>query len=317
MSEGNKKIRYRLHEKTGSYSFMGDNSIRKKRFPGSGTGISSFRYISLTVLLILLIFTGTDTRLRTVRYGIRDERIDQSVRIALITDLHSCRYGEGMKDLIDAVDREKPDVLILGGDIYDDVLEDDNTDTFLRLTGTRYPSFYVTGNHEYWSGRHEEFIGRIKGYGIKYLSGSGEFLKVKGNEIYLFGLDDPERDRYSKGGVPLKEQIKNAKEADRRNVFSVLIWHRPELAENFEDSGYDLILSGHAHGGQWRLPFILNGVYAPDQGVFPKYDGGIYEIGKSKLIVSRGLARESTRVPRIFNRPELVIIEISRADPKR
>ena len=86
--------------------------------------------------------------------------------------------------------------------------------------------------------------------------------------------------------------------------------HRPERVSDYAGSGFDLVLAGHAHGGQWRLPGLINGVLAPNQGMFPTYAGGRYEIGGATLIVSRGLARESTRVPRLFNRPELVVVDI-------
>ena len=93
--------------------------------------------------------------------------------------------------------------------------------------------------------------------------------------------------------------------------FSVLLFHRPENPEEYASLGFDLVLSGHAHGGQWRIPGILNGIYAPHQGFFPKYAGGRYEIENTVMIVSRGLAKESNAVPRIFNRPEIVVIDIT------
>ncbi|MBQ4118259.1 MAG: metallophosphoesterase, partial [Oscillospiraceae bacterium] len=92
--------------------------------------------------------------------------------------------------------------------------------------------------------------------------------------------------------------------------FNVLLVHRPEYIEQYAKLGFDLVLCGHAHGGQWRIPGVLNGIYAPGQGVFPKYAGGIYEVNGTTLVVSRGLAKESTPIPRVFNRPELVIIDI-------
>ena len=90
----------------------------------------------------------------------------------------------------------------------------------------------------------------------------------------------------------------------------MLLTHRPELIDKYNEYNFDLILSGHAHGGQWRIPFILNGLIAPNQGLLPKYTGGLYKFGNNNMIVSRGLARESTIIPRLFNRPELVIIDI-------
>ena len=91
---------------------------------------------------------------------------------------------------------------------------------------------------------------------------------------------------------------------------SILMTHRPERTEDYAGRGFELVLAGHAHGGQWRLPGLLNGLFAPDQGLFPTYAGGRYALGDTTLLVSRGLARESTRLPRFYNRPELVVVEL-------
>lgn len=94
-------------------------------------------------------------------------------------------------------------------------------------------------------------------------------------------------------------------------AFTVLLAHRPERIDKYAATGdFDLVVSGHAHGGQVRIPGLINGLFAPNQGFFPKYAGGQYEVDGTTLVVSRGLARESTRIPRVFNRPELVLVEI-------
>ena len=116
--------------------------------------------------------------------------------------------------------------------------------------------------------------------------------------------------QYTTDGVEIKKQLYSADEMSDRQYFSVLLSHRPELVELYQEHDFDLVLCGHAHGGQWRIPEILNGLYAPNQGVFPKYAGGRYDFENQTMIVSRGLARESTLAPRIFNRPELVIVDI-------
>ena len=94
----------------------------------------------------------------------------------------------------------------------------------------------------------------------------------------------------------------------KKDHFTVLLSHRPELFENYVSRAFDLVLCGHAHGGQWRIPGVLNGLYAPQQGLFPLYAGGKYEKGSTTMIVSRGLAKETTPIPRIFNPPELVVV---------
>ena len=123
-------------------------------------------------------------------------------------------------------------------------------------------------------------------------------------------MDDPDVIDYTDDGIAIEEQLSKAETAANLENFTVLLSHRPELAELYSTYPFDLVLSGHAHGGQWRIPGILNGLYAPHQGLFPEYAGGRYEFAQQTFIVSRGLARESTKVPRIFNRPELVIVDV-------
>ena len=124
------------------------------------------------------------------------------------------------------------------------------------------------------------------------------------------GGDDPKC-----GGSMWSDQLSAAAKAADPDCFAVLLSHRPERVEDYLAYDFDLVLSGHAHGGQWRLPGLVNGLLAPDQGFFPAYAGGLYRLDENTdLVVSRGLARESTRVPRIFNPPELVIIDVMPAE---
>lgn len=270
------------------------------------------KYIIL-ILLIVLALLAFDVRLKTVHYTITSDKINKPMRIALITDLHSCRYGAAQKTLIDAVNREKPDIVLLGGDIFDDEIPDENTKVFLTAIAKDYPCYYVTGNHEYWSMRSDEMLAWLDEHGIKDIGGKCVRVSQNSNEITLSGVNDPDQARYTGRGVGMRAELDKTRDARRSDEFSILLAHRPSFVKTYLDYGFDLILTGHAHGGQWRIPGILNGTFAPDEGFFPKYAGGLYHFdGGSDMIVSRGLARESTRVPRIFNRPELVIIKISR-----
>ena len=272
------------------------------------------KYIIL-ILLIVLALLAFDVRLKTVHYTITSDRVNNPMRIALITDLHSCKYGKGQKTLIDAVNKEKPDIVLLGGDIFDDVIPDDNTKTFLAAIAKHYPCYYVTGNHEYWSLRVDEMLDWLEANGIKDIGGKTIRMNVNGNEISLSGLNDPDEARYTGEGDGMKTEFERAKNERDDTAFTMLLTHRPSFVNLYKDAGFDLVLAGHAHGGQWRIPGILNGTFAPDEGWLPKYAGGRYSFDNgSEMIVSRGLARESTRVPRIFNRPELVIINLNQSE---
>ena len=197
--------------------------------------------------------------------------------------------------------------MLLGGDIVDDDpnLDEENAWTVVEALAGRYPTFYVTGNHEFWSGRAEEIKRRMETCGVTVLAGDCETVIFQGQPLNLCGVDDP-----AVGEEAWEGQLNQASEEADTAYFTILLTHRPERAARYEGRGFDLILAGHAHGGQWRIPGILNGLLAPNQGFFPQYAGGEYQGEDYTLIVSRGLARESTRVPRLFNPPELLIVDL-------
>lgn len=271
-----------------------------------------FLFYAILGICLLFILIAFDPRLVIRTYTVEAPKMDTPVRLVLVTDLHSCRYGDGQKRLIDAVIRQKPDLLLLGGDIFDDVIEDTNTDLFLAGVAGKFPIYYVTGNHEYWAGA-EAFAAKmaiLEKHGVTVLSGTCETVEIHGETLNLCGADDPEAFTGDPNAIGFVQQLNTLHKAAENGACTILLSHRPEYFVLYEARDFDLVLSGHAHGGQWRLPGILNGVYAPHQGLFPKYAGGRYDGKDITMIVSRGLARETTRVPRIFNRPELVVVEI-------
>lgn len=271
----------------------------------------------LVIAFVFLILFACDVRLKTVYYSVESDKITAPVRIALLTDLHSCRYGKNQKDLIEAVQKQNPDIVLLGGDIFDDEMSYDNAEITIRQLAEEYPSYYVTGNHEYWGYDVGTILDIVKDCSVMVLAGECDSITINGQTINICGVDDPDVEVYLAEGVPVEWQLECANEAAQEaekalgtELFTVLLSHRPELYEAYQNYDFDLVLSGHAHGGQWRIPGVLNGLFAPDQGLFPEYAGGRYDYENGTMIVSRGLARESTPVPRIFNRPELVIVDV-------
>lgn len=230
----------------------------------------------------------------------------KSITIALITDFHACYYGDNQSWLIDELKKGVPNLILLGGDIYDDQRAFKNADELLSQLSNIAPSYYVDGNHENWLPKadYDAVMRRIESYGIKIIH--AKQIHIPDSNIYLYGVSDPD-------GGHFEQDLNTITPMLNKNHINVLLSHRPEQIDNYRQYPFDLILSGHAHGGQWRVPFLINGVFAPNQGILPKYAGGLYEFeqGQTKFIVSRGLARESTRVPRLFNRPELVFITLS------
>lgn len=260
-------------------------------------------WLVLLGVLICLLLAALDVRLRTVTYEIASDKVTAPVRLAVVSDLHSCAYGEGQRTLLDAVDAQAPDAVLLTGDIVDDELPEENAWTAVAALAETYPCLYVTGNHEWWIADTERVLRQMEALGVTVLRGDQASLTLNGQSVAFCGIDDPDSGES-------ETQLAEVGSSVTGDAFTVLLAHRPERIDSYLEYPFDLILSGHAHGGQWRIPGLLNGLYAPHQGLFPRYAGGRYDFDGAVFIVSRGLARESTRVPRMFNRPELVIVDI-------
>lgn len=264
-------------------------------------------FLLLFLAAVLLLFVLGETHELTVpKYTVEAERGRQPIKLALVTDLHSCRYGENQQELLDVLAAQHPDAVLLGGDIFDDKLPPEPAKVFVSAVAQAYPTFYVTGNHEYRSKKVPAIKAFVREAGGIVLDGTCHPLTVRGQTIQLCGADDPE----GIGDDSMAVQIAQARATGEPDLFTVLLAHRPDLIDQYRNYGCDLVLSGHAHGGQWRIPGLLNGLLAPNQGFFPPYAGGRYDFSDSTLIVSRGLARETTKIPRLFNPPELVIVEL-------
>ena len=248
-----------------------------------------------------------DARLAVRVYQVETDKVDSPLRLAALSDLHSCAYGENQAELLGALRdlRPQPDAVLLAGDIVDDELPEENAWSAVSQLAEAYPCFYVTGNHEWWSGEPERICQEMARRGVTVLRGDCRLLALENRvRIQICGIDDPD---FPGSG----RQLARAGGQTGGGLFSILLAHRPEGIASYLEYPFDLIVSGHAHGGQWRIPGLVNGLYAPSQGLFPRYAGGLYRLGGTSFAVSRGLARESTRVPRVFNPPEIVVVDIT------
>ena len=333
-------------------------------------------------------------------------KLKQPITIALLSDLHSGRFYQD--SIIQALQEREVDLIALSGDMIDDEEDmqgaweffaklDSSLESKLSKPLASIPKFYVSGNHEFWSGEIAAIKQKLASYNISVLDFSHPCtrLRIKGLDMAIFGVDDPYYSTYSKpnshidkavwdkakwqGGFWEQEwqelvastiaanqcpslestftkvdsskracqhdptptaqnampnptpsinaqkvdsstepmatnqaQKVDSRETDSRADFSLLLSHRPEFTKLFSSLPINLILSGHTHGGQVRIPYLLNGLYAPNQGLFPKYAGGLYELDSSKrqyLVISRGLSL-NYRLPRVFNPPEIVFITL-------
>ena len=257
--------------------------------------------------LAAFVLGGLDSGLAVRHYAVASGKIAAPVRLAVLSDLHSCDYGEGQGELVDAVAAQSPHLVLLCGDMVDDdpALPEEKALEAVSVLAARWLVCYVTGNHEHWSGRAEEIKEKLRDAGAVVLEGDCVPVTAAGQELLIAGVDDP-----AAGEEEWAAQLDRAAAGLDGEHFSILLTHRPERGEDYAAHGFDLALAGHAHGGQWRVPGLVNGLIAPDQGLFPKYAGGAYQIGDATLIVSRGLARESTRIPRLYNPPELAVVDL-------
>lgn len=259
-------------------------------------------WLLLLAATVVLACIGLDQRLIVRRYIIETDKIDMPVRLAVVTDYHGCNYGDG---LIPAIAKLQPDAVLLVGDIFDDDMPWARSEALVRGLAERYPCYYVTGNHEYWSGRADEICRIITDAGTTVLNAEHAELTIHGQTVNICGIPDPE------STLDASAALASAAAGIQPDAYTILLAHRPEAIGAYASTtNFDLVVSGHAHGGQVRIPFLVNGLFSPDQGFFPKFAGGLYEVDGTIMIVSRGLARESTRVPRVFNRPELVLVTI-------
>lgn len=262
----------------------------------------------LPVLAILAILTliALDERLILRTYTVVSPKLTAEVRLAVVTDFHSSDNAEKVAAMVASC---APDAVLLVGDMFDDDTANRPTErtlSLMRQLSALYPCYYVSGNHEAWTGEMDALYQQTEEAGVMVLRMSSGVLTVRGQRIALCGIPDPYEMVFS-GAPDTEEQIRQAMENVDSADFTVLLAHRPELLAKYAQFPLDLVVSGHAHGGQVRIPGVLNGLYAPNQGWFPKLAGGAYTQDGTTLIVSRGLAVR-TRLPRIFNRPEVVLV---------
>ena len=267
---------------------------------------------AIILIIVLFFILNSCTTIATRTYDVKTALLEEqsSITIVLLSDLHNSIFGIDQSILIDKIRDANPDIIALSGDIIDNT--DKITGTLLLLQGISgiAPIFFVTGNHEYRTGQIQRIQEELESYGVVILSDTYVRVETGNNTIIVAGINDPAKYRYERPPYTLNEIMETRfRELDEIPLFKVLIAHRPELIEIYKNYSFDLVLSGHTHGGQVRLPFI-NGLYAPNQGMFPKYAGGIYRHEKLTLVVSRGLSISYPKVPRIFNPPELVIVVI-------
>lgn len=271
-------------------------------------------FLCVALLLGLVIWTvWGNVTLQQTTYTISSADLPKNFdgfRIAHISDLHNAEFGKENEDLLSILKEVQPNMIAITGDMIDSR----NTKIEVALHFAEQamkiaPCYYVTGNHEARIDEYHEFKKGLVELGVVVLEDERFEIERSGETIFLLGLNDPSFKKGNAAGntssiVRSKlQKLNNAEE-----FYTVLLSHRPELFEVYTESNVNLVLSGHAHGGQFRFPFI-GGLVAPGQGLFPEYDAGLYTDKNTNMIVSRGIG--SSVIPfRFNNRPEIILIEL-------
>ncbi len=269
-----------------------------------------------TIFFTLFIWTvWGNTALMTNAVAISSSRIPAAFsgfRIAQVSDLHNAEFGKNNAELLKLLSESRPDIIVITGDLIDA----NHTDVGIALGFAQEsvriaPTYYVTGNHEAASQQYDTLKAGLEEEGVIVLEDEAISLERGGETISLIGLADPDftvkGEMFGEAPVMVSAKLKNLNDGEGK--YTIMLSHRSELFETYVNCGIDLVFAGHAHGGQFRLPFI-GGVIAPNQGLFPKYDAGLYTDGGTNMVVSRGIG--NSIIPfRFNNRPEIVLVELN------
>ena len=270
--------------------------------------------IALSIVIVIILFCNFQNKhLETTyyRYGAEQLGVDlDGYRIVQISDLHNAKFGKNNQKLVDRIRECEPDMIVLTGDLVDSNHTDvDRAVQFVDEIVKICPVYYVTGNHEYWleKSEYDELMDGLIGAGVVILDDQVVEISRGDAKFRLVGLDDKSLADGTLGTL-LNNAQNVAHEDSEKKELTVVLAHEPQYLARYAGTGVDLVLSGHAHGGQFRLPFV-GGIVAPDQGFLPEYTAGEYYMDGTEMIVSRGLGNSVIPV-RLFNYPEIVCVEL-------
>lgn len=279
------------------------NGVKGRIFTKEGKIRKSF-VAFLVIVLLFSVYCIIENNILTVReFEIVSEKLPEDFsgyRIAQVSDLHNKEFGKNNKRLLEKLEDLSPDIILITGDIVDSMKTDmEAALEFCKKAVVIAPTYYVNGNHESAIEDYPEFEGSLRELGVTVLRNQCVELSKGSETVNLIGIDDPTFTYVNE---------KSLEKLISSEGYNILMSHRPELFEMYVNAGVDLVFCGHAHGGQFRIPFI-GGIVAPNQGFFPKYDSGLYNDGNTNMVVSRGLGNSIIPI-RLNNEPEIIIVEI-------
>ena len=279
----------------------------------------------LLIVIALLLFCSYQNRhLETTYYTYKAEQLGadlEGYRIVQISDLHNVKFGKNNQKLVDRIRECEPDMIVLTGDLVDS--NHTNVDRAVQFVDEIVkicPVYYVTGNHEYWleKSEYDELMDGLVRAGVVILDNQVVEISRGDAKFRLVGLDDRSLADGTLEALLSDESIRNNQAEQKEETadnedsgekeLTVVLAHEPQYLARYAGTGVDLVLSGHAHGGQFRLPFV-GGIVAPDQGFLPEYTAGEYYMNGTEMIVSRGLGNSVIPV-RLFNYPEIVCVDL-------
>lgn len=267
--------------------------------------------IALCALIIWTIWSNTALEVNT--FTIVSDRLPAAFsgfRIAQVSDLHNAEFGEDNEKLLAMLRQAEPDIIVITGDLIDSRHTDIAAAlAFAEAAVKIAPCYYVAGNHEARISEYDNFRAALEAAGVNVLENQRVELERGGEEIALLGVKDPSfQTDYLMGDSAsvMSDALQELSPED--DAYTILLSHRPELFDIYVKYGVDLVFSGHAHGGQFRLPFV-GALVAPNQGLFPKYSAGLYSQGVTNMLVSRGIGNSIIPI-RFNNRPEIVVVEL-------
>lgn len=261
----------------------------------------------ILILVLALFFYEENNYLTTSYYHFYSEKITETIRLVHLSDIHSRTKDNFIYSLNKVLRENRPDLILISGDLVDkDASNHHDLVNYLKEIRSFAPTYWVSGNHEEKYPDFDSFKNSLDEIGIINLDNKKVNVKIKNQNIVLGGIKDPLGPESKEKSIT-QASLNSIKANQKSGSYQILLAHRAEYLELYNETAFDLILSGHAHGGVIRLPFI-GGLYAPRQGFLPQYTSGLY----GKTLVSRGLGNTKNSF-RIFNHPEAIIIDLAKS----
>lgn len=291
-------------------------------------------FIIITALFVMscvlaFFFYTQSNWIFTTNYTVSSKKIPKEFngyKILQLSDLHSMQFGKDNIRLIKKIDKIKPDIIAVTGDVLNS--QNDDGRVFLSLAerlAKKYTIYYIVGNHEQIVKNRcikkkltffNDYMEKLKSFGIIIVDDSSDRILKKGACIDIYGLDIPLKYYKGKNSASYEgekefsvEEIKDAVGECESGTFSILLAHDPKYFSLYDAWGADLTLSGHVHGGVIWLPFV-GGLLSPEQSFFPEYDKGRFERNGKVMIVNAGLGNSIVKIPRFLVPPELSVITL-------